>query len=346
MISVSDLKQSSELYVTDDQRHEINDLALPVLNSNAFNRLNNITFLGILSPRFMRIPNFPIYNKRSHDSIISDGTRADHSMAVAALILDIVKGLNLSHETQKYAVVWGLIHDLATWPLSHTGESSFSTITGVDSRTLRKWMIIGSNKLDIQFSITKAIQQIGIDAEILLKLYDKSKNALGGELRIIWQIINSPITPDSLEGMRRSGLVFEIDVPKPEKFRESILKNLYESAVIEKTKSKVMLTFWRNKAKIYNQFINNPKTIKFESSWSNVITSNYNGITLTDSLELPEVEIIDTVLKNGPPNDTSLKRYKQPLEYKVEPMRKRILSDDFPLENLNNVLTKSKKIAL
>ena len=61
--------------------------AEPVLKSKSFQRLHDVTFLGILSPRYADLPEHPLAGKRTRKPALGkDGSRADHSLAIAALV--------------------------------------------------------------------------------------------------------------------------------------------------------------------------------------------------------------------------------------------------------------------
>ena len=100
----------------------------PLIDSEGFKRLHRATFLGILSPKFAEaaLVDVPV-----SFTGIADGSRYDHSIGAASLLLDICNNLSLSEESCRYAVAWGLIHDIATWPLSHTGEAAFHQSSSV-----------------------------------------------------------------------------------------------------------------------------------------------------------------------------------------------------------------------
>ena len=124
-----------------------------------------------------------------------------HSISVALIMQFIVKKLKLKIESLKYALCWALLHDIATWPLSHTGEAAFSKITNTSSNELRKMMILGESKLPSELTLRHQLKKIKVDPIILLELFEKKNSLVDIELKKIWQIIHSPITPDTLDGM-------------------------------------------------------------------------------------------------------------------------------------------------
>jgi hypothetical protein len=319
----------------------------PLLNSFAFTRLANITFLGILSPQFAFLPRFPFPKPNSHQ--IFDGTRADHSIGVANVFLEIAQSLKLSERTKRYGLAWALLHDIGTWPLSHTGEAAFSDVTSMSSDALREVIIRGYDMLPGYLTVRRQLDQLRIDIDDLMQLYKKEHNALKGELSLLWKIVNSPLTPDTLEGMQRSGRVFQIDTPPSDKITASFVTDLFSDAFIESGKSGAVLEFWRAKRRIYRSFINSKKAIEFESEWSLHTAAAFPRIALAESLLLPENCIVSTVLAYSKKRMKAReKRYKPPLDYFISShhARRRRLLRRYELDDLSEVLGKARIGAL
>ncbi|WP_395733736.1 hypothetical protein [Prosthecobacter sp.] len=319
-----------------------------LLESAAFQRLRNITFLGILAPRFRALEGHPIFS-RSHIKK-TDGTRADHSVGVSHLFSELVHSMGLGKEAEKYAMVWGLVHDISTWALSHTSEPAFTAITGISTHELRHMMILGDRRLPSRFELTQQLKEIGIMPSQLAQLFDKSayiSNStikLPTNLEMIREIARSPITPDSIEGMFRSGHVLGVSVPKPSKFSHILHGGcLFPSFSGDSAGNrKNVVRFWEAKSKIYSEYINSLQSIRWESAWSKAIERVYYDISLGDSLELSESDIIAQVLKEGLSETTLQFRYKAPLKYIVNQDQTKLLNRSPLLKDLNRVLTKEK----
>lgn len=310
-----------------------------LLNSYAFKRLERITFLGILSPIHFRHLNSPL-RKYNYNKTYYDGTRKDHSIGVALLIGMFCKWLNLSSETIKYAQTWALLHDIATWPLSHTGEAAFSKVTKTSAQKLRRMIITGNSSLSETYSVQKEIEKLGLDPQLLLKLYDK-ENSLGNnqkELVRVWRIIHSPITPDTLEGMWRVGETFNKKSIDPFSLKICLHENLFYDYLDERN-SATLVKFWRFKSSIYKQLINKENVVRWESCWSRSIQVYFQNINLEESLSLTEKEIIETVLNCGLKETKEVIKYKKPMEYKVVDNKKKL--HEVEINELNRFLVKS-----
>jgi hypothetical protein len=316
--------------------------AEPLIQSAPVQRLRGITFLGILSPRFSGIVKSRLYDHTKRRTC-DDGTRFMHSLGVAETFLSLSRRLGLSYKAQCYAVAWGLVHDIATWPLSHTSEPAFAAITGVNSRTLRRMMVLGDSALPESFHLSRPIIEMGLDPEVLLALFPDSTTKFDDDLLVLKRITESPITPDTLEGIWRSGRVFRVDVESPEQLGKCISRDLYD-VFVPRNSSRVLLHFWRQKARIYDKFINRPDIVAWESAWALCIMKVFAGVTLVESLGIPEEAIIDGVLLHGlpPRSEVTQLKYKHPLIYYIEPRRKRKLGSDESLEALRAFLKKRK----
>lgn len=310
-----------------------------ILNSYVFRRLDKIAFLGILSPKYKDYTLTHLFKKTT---IKDEGSRLDHSIGVALFIVKLCKKLDLNENVLKYATCWALLHDIATWPLSHTGEAAFSKMFKISSNELRKSMIMGTSRLPKKYSISTELKRMGVKPEVLLLLFEKVNKIEDADLNKIWQLIHSPITPDTLEGMWRSGKVFNVRIPSPSVFENKIHVNLFEPFLL-KNDSTVFLDFWKKKAKLYDNYINHKRTLKIESIWTNSIKDYYKNIDLSESLELSEKTIITAVLRKGLNQDNSLNKYKEPLVYFVKRNTRKIKNTNF--SDLNKYLLKKNKIA-
>jgi hypothetical protein len=297
-------------------RQRLNDLhalARPLLQSQAVQRLADVTFLGILSPRFRDVIDSPLWPETSSDAV-KDGSRYDHTLGVALVALDIARRLDLSERGQRYAVAWGLTHDIATWPLSHTSEPALSAITGTSARALRAGILTGSPEVPDRYRLPPILRDIDIEPAVLASLFDQSGIAADEELALLKQVVRSPLTPDSLEGMWRCGLVLGVPVLHPDEVVSAFLRHR-SLACLDRRRVPAVLDFWRGKSTIYERFINREDVILWESGWSAALQRCCAGVPLADSLELNEDELVSAVKRQGLPSVSHVIRYKEPQEY-------------------------------
>ncbi|MCI0460574.1 MAG: hypothetical protein L0Z62_26775 [Gemmataceae bacterium] len=294
---------------------EIEALAGPLLHSFAFRRLEQITFLGILSPRFGRLVDSPL-----PPGVLStdDGSRWTHSLGVTLLVLDLARRFGLSERAQRYAVAWGLTHDIATWPLSHTSEPAFGTLFGITSRQLRARMLSGSEDLPARYCLPETLHEMGVEPAELLRLFDRTAEVDDPELVILKQVVSSPLTPDTLEGIWRCGLVYGVEVPPPDRVQQA-LSCRNGNVFVSQQDWPVVVAFWERKAEIYRRFINREDVIRWESSWSVAILQAFPELSLPDSLELSEEEMVGTVLQRALPPFEEQLRFRPPQTYFVAP---------------------------
>lgn len=313
---------------------------VPLIFSDSFRRLTKITFLGILSPSYAAIERHPI----RFSATSSDRSRAHHSFEVALLAGRMAEDLSLSATTIRYAILWGLLHDIATWPLSHTGEAAFSSATETSARKLRRMMITGDNKLHRSLRVYRSLKEMGVDFDVLLALFDKRASSGTGELAHLHNLLHSALTPDTLEGMYRSGRAFGLPVPKPSVFIDSMERDLVSGIRLKRNSSADAIKFWRAKGRIYSHFINKEATVAFESSWSSAIRDSYINIDLSESLLANEKDILRKVAHKPVRPDREVFRYKEPLSYQIadEYHAARKFKDSFALEYLSEVFVKGK----
>lgn len=313
-------------------------LAEPILKSDAFRRLDKISFLGILSPRYAALSSPQLA------SVGSDSSRAAHSISVAKSIYEISRHLGLPKDVRAYGVAWALIHDIATWPLSHTGESGFVRATNVSSQRLREMMLFGSDRISSRFSLYSTVKSQGLDVEILSALFKKGQSDLDGSLGVLHKIIHSQLTPDTLEGIYRTGLVCGIRVPRPSAFWKIMARDLLDDIWIEPKHSAVVLEFWRAKGLVYSSFINRPEAVEFESRWSRAIGDRFSTFSLTDTLTITEQEVVNSICMIELPRIFDIDKYKAPLRYEIEASyrEEKRLSASFSIDDFAGILLKTR----
>jgi hypothetical protein len=297
-----------------DRFNELESLAKPLLDSPAFHRLNRLTFLGILSPRFATKALSPLWNSSWFG--VADGTRRDHSLGVAITALELARLLGLSSITVRYAAAWGLTHDIATWPLSHTGEAAFRSITGTSSQEVREAILRGSEQIPRHYCLDRFLRLMDLQPETLLNLFQKDSLPPSAELALLKQVIHSPLTPDTLEGAWRGGAVFGIPVPSPADMLPCFIRH-EKTVCLNGNHLGTVADFWNRKAEMYHRFINRQEVILWESAWSLAIKRECEGWSLADSLDAQEDVLVARILATGLPKCSHVVRYKKPQEYVV-----------------------------
>lgn len=309
-----------------------------------FQRLFRSTFLGILSPRYADLWGFPIPRVEQSED---DQDRAVHSARVSWLIGNVAANLQLTQPVVSYAIAWGVLHDIATWPLSHTGEAAFAETTGVDGRELRALIITGADRLLAEFSLYGPLKELNLDHGVLLALFDKHTTGLDADLAALHKVVHSALTPDSVEGMHRSGRAYNVQLPHPSFIVEAFERDLLASVRIKPQYSEDVFRFWRGKSKIYARCINSQKSIEFESMWSRATRDAFAHLTLNETLQLSEEEIIRKVAVAPKLRISDIQRYKAPLLYDIAENYKgrRNFDQPMPVEGLEEVFIKKKKKA-
>jgi hypothetical protein len=292
---------------------ELQALAQPPLRSRVVERLASVTFLGILSPRFRGVVDSPLWPGAKREAV-EDGSRYDHTLGVALVALDLARRFGFSHRGQRYAVAWGLTHDIATWPLSHTSEPAFSAITGISARGLRAAMLLGSDEAPERYRLAPVLRDLDIDPAALASLFDRGGFLADEELALFKEVVHSPLTPDTLEGMWRCGVVFDVPVTHPDDVLAALVRHR-RTACLDGRRMPTVLEFWRGKSDVYHRFINREDVMLWESTWAVALQRCCSGVSLADSLELSEDELVRAVERLGLPAASRVVRYKEPQEY-------------------------------
>lgn len=324
----------------------IDPIVEPLINSKPFQRLHNITFLGILSPRFADLPDHPLASKKDAKGRLlgDDESRAAHSLAVGRIVFKFCELFSLPRQTKRYAIAWALLHDIATWPLSHTSEAAFIRITQVTHQTLRRKLIVNDPSIPKDYRLGHAIREMDIDPNQVALLFNKNFKPEDPSLGRLYSFIHSAITPDTLEGIYRSRRALGIDVLSPSDILDSFEGDLLHTMILRK-QSRPVLKFMREKKDIYEKYINTQQAIEYESRWTDAILHLFGSISLIDSLELDEDEIVTQVCQLGLPAFQSIGRYKAPRRYMIDETltKKRTLLKDRRLEDLDQLFQSKRK---
>jgi hypothetical protein len=135
-------------------------------------------------------------------------------------------------------------------------------------------------------------------------------------LALFQRVIRSPLTPDTLAGTWRSGLVFGVPVPGPQEIRLALARR-ERTVCLTRQGLPLVLEFWNRKAEVYQRYINREDVVLWESAWSLALQRDFAGRSLAQSLEISEEQLVEKVQRTGLPPPQGIVRYKEPQEYYV-----------------------------
>ena len=101
----------------------------------------------------------------------------------------------------------------------------------------------------------------------------------------------------------------------------------------------------REKKDICEKYINTQQAIEYESRWTDAILYLFGSISLIDSLELKEDDVVQKVCQVGLRAFQSIGRYKAPRRYMIDETltKKRTLLKDRRLEDLDQLFQSKRK---
>lgn len=205
-------------------------------------------------------------------------------------------------------------------------------------------MVIGDASLSKEYWLENAIREMGVNPNVVVVLFDKNDKPNDSRLDLLHSFIHSAITPDTLEGICRSRRALGIDVSSPNDVLASFERDLLDTMIVREH-SKPVLKFMREKKEVYEKYINSQSAIKYESRWMDAIKILYESISLTESLELMEDEVVEKVCQSGLPEFRAIGRYKAPQRYVIDRTlnKKRMLLGDLKLEDLDEIFHSERK---
>lgn len=209
-------------------------------------------------------------------------------------------------------------------------------------------MLTSGHQIPSSLWLRNPLDEMNVRPSVLLALFDRDRNVLNAEVtggvreefQMLWSVIHSPLTPDTLEGIWRAGLSLGTRVPAPDEIQLAVFRSL-AGAKVAKRRSKPLLRFWRSKSRVYECQINRPDVVRWESSWAAAILRLFAGIGIGKSLELDEATIVARVLANTMTEEDGheLFRYKPPRRYFLsdDHRRRESLIADLPMDDLPRV---------
>jgi hypothetical protein len=301
---------------TSRAKREVAELAGDLLEHPALTRLRGVAFLGGLTPRFRNRPG-------------RETSRYDHSVSVAWLAARLCQRLRLSLATQRLAACWGLLHDVATFALSHTSEPAFSRLMRLEPSRLRDRVVRGDPSLPAHLGVASALAATGVSPDALNALFDKRRAPVEAEHALLWHVLRSPFSPDALDGIHRACVTYG-DPPgyEPTCVVEAVERDLFGELVVDRKRLNEASSFWRAKARLYESRINHPDEVAWESRWSGAIFGAFRGrrVSVGGLMELDDETLVAQVPPpsiDAAPHVSQLEfewsgplfRYKAPLRY-------------------------------
>lgn len=205
-----------------------------VLKSEAFARLKGISFLGAMD-----------YALGSRT--LSTGSRAEHSLNVAALANYVATLRGYSEELKKHLILAGLLHDIGHAPLSHSAEPYIKGKLGYGHHQMGLNIIQG--KVNIGKCLHQVLSKVADIGFIVALIEQKAPVAEGGDL------FSSPINIDTIEGITRTlTLNRHYDANKVDSDRLKYTKASFFIETENATKS--LDEFWRYKNIAYTDLVN------------------------------------------------------------------------------------------
>lgn len=213
----------------------VNDKVMSlIVQSKAFKRLYDISFLGALDYTYPGIEKIP---KKSR-------SRAEHSLHVAALAAYIAEKRNYAPDLKRQLIIAALLHDIGHAPLSHSAEPLIKQKIGYGHHEAGEQIIDGKQHLGKDLSlILKKYCDLGFIHSLLNM---KGSREDGGDL------FYSPINIDTIDGITRSHAYFT-----GFSSTHSKLAIAHASFITPPTKDhRILDAFWAMKERVYSGLIN------------------------------------------------------------------------------------------
>ena len=249
----------------------------PIIESEAFQRLKDISFLGAID--YVHVP---------VDLNKIERTRFFHSLSVAALAKHVSQLRCYSKDLERNLVATALLHDIGHLPLSHSVEPLIKSKLGAGHHELGLSIISG--KCALGFKLSRYLKN-NFDFDLIFGLSNRSLEQEFSDL------FYSPINIDTIDGIIRSS-----------RYIKKAPKNLSpldvaKCAFIENAPNchQVLDDFWALKQFVYRDFILGDIGIKadfisqkyFERNESKLTKVNLSGCE--KSLRKLEPALFDTL---------------------------------------------------
>jgi len=249
-----------------------------LLNFGAIERLKGIVYLGVTAS---------LYKKR-------DSNRFSHSINVAVLANTIAEKLNLSKDDKNILVLYYLFHDIGHLPNSHVSEPllrllqakrKFHESFGLylfENSDIKDWFFV-----NIPNGLT-----------IWERIKDIFTNRFAEINPLICEIIESPLNPDTIEGIFRSAVILELNYVLPENIINGIY--MYSNSILYSNKDiQQVFDFFLLQKEIYEDYVYSLSNQSAEAMWKKAlyILLKKNGINDIDNIfYLTDEKLIEQML--------------------------------------------------
>jgi len=205
-----------------------------LVQTDAFQRLGSVRFLGGIDYLFVRNPNGAPGNTRY--------TRLQHSLGVARLALGYSSVFELPPTDRQLIVAAALLHDIGHAPLSHSIEPVFRECFEIDHHDATRDIIFGH--VEIGRSVYKTLQNYSVDIDRLTEL-------VSGKITEFHGFFSGPINFDTIEGILRTRTFGNA----PNTFAPDVVvdASINRSSAIHQ---EIVDQFWSYKDQVYRHVIN------------------------------------------------------------------------------------------
>ena len=205
------------------------DLYHDIVQSNTFQRLNDISFLGAIDY---------LYEDKDRQ------TRYEHTLSVVTLALRYAEIKKLDYHDEKYLVCAALLHDIGHGPLSHSMEPLFKSVFKLTHHIAGMNIILGKSPLGKE--IYTILNKHKIDIDKLIKLLDgKSQEEYAFAL-------DNPINVDTIDGIVRT---YSYPIKNKKEFLFPDIYSILESTTMMNNPN-IVDNFWNMKDYVYKKIIN------------------------------------------------------------------------------------------
>ncbi len=240
-----------ETAVLRDFAPDVQRMVRAIVDSRAFQRLKKISFLGAID-RFSR--------NELHSRTLSSGSRFDHSLGVAQMMLAISRKMDLSPGELRLAIANALLHDIGHGPYSHSCEPFFSEAFGIDHHKALLLMIEDEGS-----EVSRILRSFGLWLDY--RRFVRSPSSIPA----VECLFYGPINIDTMEGIVRSARFFQIETPLD-------LSMLAQSIACARVPVRHLDQFWNLKSAVYNEHIFASRYALYDEALTRSLNSMKDGM--------------------------------------------------------------------